>query len=749
MTTLTKTISSSSVVKYFGVNDTVTCYVYDTNSSTWESSDSIVAYTITEYLNQPTEFNATFEAITDTEKVYIKENSHIMFFYGLDQRIFRGIIQKVTYGTAWNCEAKGIGEELRILNKEFIKDNDKRIQYTNTSAKTIAQEMLALNSTTTSPNYIITPTTSGLFSSDWGDYSMRVEYGNRLKSIAELANGIKYDWWVNCSATLNPTTSDDRFNIASLKGTSTPVMAFCISGSNSNANMDSKETDTGYLVNYVDILGYGDGINQLHTFTYAAADNISGTLSSSMNATQTKINISSTTGFSDGDIIRIAEEQINVATVSATQFTGCVRGTNSTTAKVHQKGVYYEKYFAYTSPTTDSSLATYGQMDNHITDRTLIDITTAEKIASDYLLDHKDPIVRIRLNTSDPMSVLQTIQVGDYVTVTDAEAGITGSYRIIGFIFTGEYGMLNLELELSNKTENLLAQLSRERDQAETMQKYMTGATNIYQISTYENADGSNYLNLRFYAPDDLIAMNTIKASFRLLGFRAYSIAAGSEPDKSRGTQAMSFDWDPAEGDSGCLGLAIDDVQSGGTFSTHVWKYAFIDRSNLSATRYFRLATGSAVDVSSGAGTTVNNIGSFNLAYRQGIAGSFIDTTDRHDDTGWFQVSDTSDFDSGGVGYGDEQIIGIDTLASHGHQTGFAITTQSLSATASVALYAGEEGSETFVGTYSNTINTNIDLTTSMGTLTGGNWYNVQFRPNNEMRVEANAYVKCFIQSRD
>jgi hypothetical protein len=53
----------------------------------------------------------------------------------------------------------------------------------------------------------------------------------------------------------------------------------------------------------------------------------------------------------------------------------------------------------------------------------------------------------------------------------------------------------------------------------------MQGATNIYAVTMQENGNATYPLNLRFYVPDDAIAINKITVNFKMLPYRSYSSA--------------------------------------------------------------------------------------------------------------------------------------------------------------------------------------------------------------------------------
>jgi hypothetical protein len=88
-------------------------------------------------------------------------------------------------------------------------------------------------------------------------------------------------------------------------------------------------------------------------------------------------------------------------------------------------------------------------------------------------------------------------------------------------------------------------------------------------------------------------------------------------------------------------------------------------------------------------------------------------------------------------------------VATHTHSSTltYAISEETLTSP-SVDIYVGEdEGSMSLVGTYT-TDQTEIDLTDVVKTVGAGKWIDVQFRPNKNMRIEADTIVQIFIESK-
>jgi len=664
-----KTITGNFVTSgALGTANQNSIYIKDT-AGTWQSFNHYEYFRVRRRLNQVNEFEFKIFDVTDTEKVYFKEQAEVLFFADTTL-LLKGRVQEIKYATSYEAEARGFGMEAKLLDKEFIKSGDKRVQWTNESAQTIVKEILSENSDGNSP-WIISPDSGGIFSTDYGDITYRVEYGNRLNALGKLAEAINYDWWVGQDSSYN-----DYFYMKDIRGNQTSVVTFTPTGSNQNCWKTSQEKDVTNLVNYCYFLGYGDGINQLKTSVYSAST-IYSTLASDISDTDTTITLVDASSFPTSGTIRIAEEQITYTGKSGNNLTGCTRGANSTTAKAHKKGVYVEKHVPHTSPETDSSIDKYGLMEYTIIDKSVMDEQTAELIASKYLLERFTPIIRIKIKPDDPLGMATTIDLGDKVTVEDDESGISGDYRVVGIEYVSDYGVLDMEIELSNRSLEFIEQMQKAREQQESMAKYMQGATNIYAISEAENCDDSHYLNMRFYIPDDAVAINSVKLSFKMQDFRAYNQSIGG-------------------------GGGFSTTSEAGTAHTH----------NIS----------------------INNEPASGYVSVLGFASNTL----------------YSAYGSGGVKTSEAEQAHTHqfTLPNHTHSLAYGIYEETLT-NPSVTLYIGPDGgSMTSQGTYTTSENSNIDVTSEIQSIGAGNWANIQFRPNKRMRIEANAYIKMFIESK-
>ena len=610
------------------------------NSGTWVKFDHYDYFKVKKKQNQVSEFEVKIFDISTAQKAYFKEQAEVLFFAGTNM-ILKGRIQNIEYASAYEVIARGFGMESLLLDKQFIKAGDARIQYTNESAQTAATE---INSD------ILTTHSSGLWASDFGDVSLRFEHANRLNALGKLSEAIDYYWWV--SQTSSDDYDADYIHLNSNQGETSSQKTYNLTSSMVESKQEKEVTN---LVNYVHALGYGDGINQLKTSVYAASTQ-SSFLDANIEATNTTITVADGSIFDSTGSARIAEEVITYTGTTSTTLTNVTRGVG-TTAKPHNKNCYIEQHYTTDSSQTGSSIQVYGLMDHTLIDRTIIDEETLEVISSGYLSDRKTPILRITITPDEPLADAG-LNIGDNVTITDSEADIDGDYRIVGQTYRSDYGHLTSEIEASNRSLEFIEQMNKSKQDAEAMAKYMQGSTNIYALGIAENCDENYDLDMRFYLPDEAKAINKVELSFQLEDYRAYSKTNANESSHTHGLTILD---EPASGN----------------------QYAISIKANQLYASY-------------GA-------------------------------NGGVQTSETG--------------------SAHTHGINFGITSSTLTSP-SVDLTVGTDGgSMDTIGTYTDSTNT-IDITSAVSKVGAGNWININFAANKKMRIEANAYVQIFIESK-
>jgi hypothetical protein len=607
----------------------------------------------------------------------------------------------------------------------------------------------------TSPpsGYIIDPDTTGLFDTDYGNITIRFEYGNRLKALAALSDAIDYEWWV---ATTGDDYNTDKFNIASYKGSQSSVKTYAITGASANCARTSREKDVSNMVNYVHILGYGDGVNQISTSIYSASNTYS-TLSADITSSSTTISLVDASDFDSSGTVRIAEEQITYTGKSGNNLTGCGRGANGTTAKAHKKSVYIEQYYTLASPESGSSVDTYGKMEYTVIDRTLINEETAELIATKYLLERMTPIIRIKVAPNEPLGDIEDLETGDLVTVTDAEAETDGDYRVVGLEYVSDYGVISLEVELSNRSLEFMEQMQKQREEAESMEKYMQGATNIYAITEYENCDNSKPLNLRFWLPSEAVAVNHVKLRFGTQKFRAYGETTTPSPGSSKvaasstysGSQNFTNTWKTVAS----FTTSSDNIEGIFiNFGIEIYDYTGADPDGTVDFNY-RIYDGSTYYPSSGGSNLSGGNCEFDAPVFYSPNISMFIPGNKKNTTFSFQVRESH---SGVTWYANATGDYL-TLSQHTHDMDFGIYEETFPAgSPQVKVEVGAEGSESEVsGSPFNATDGgthDVDITSEVAGVGAGNWINIKFTPqsgsdHNRLRIEANAYVQIFIES--
>ena len=507
-----------------------TFYVND--GGTWKLFNQVDSFTVKKRLNQVSEFEVKLFDVTSADKAFFKEQSEVLFFSGTTM-ILKARIQTIEYSSSYEVIARGFGMEALLMDKQFEvtgrllkEDGDfiltedgktilflqtRRLAFNDFSAKEIAVE---INSN------ILTTASSGIFDTDYGNVSMRFEYANRLKSFADLAETINWDWWT--SQTSSDDYDEDFINLASSRGATTSQQTYDVT---TNTTVLSQERDITNLSNFVTVLGYGDGINQLNTSVFAASTQ-SSILDANIESTDTSILLLDSSDFDNTGTARIAEEQITYAGISSNTLTGCARAVNQSTARQHFRNCYIEQQFAKDAPQTGSSIQLHGLMEDVTIDKTLQNLAAAELIASKRIIERKDPIQRIDIIPDEPFEEVALVDIGDLVTVTGSESELDGDFRIAGINYINNFGSLNLELQVSNRSLEFVEQVNKQREGEQNLGKYMQGATNIYTIHESENADENIPLNVRFYMPRKVEAINKVFLSFKMVDYR-YADASG------------------------------------------------------------------------------------------------------------------------------------------------------------------------------------------------------------------------------
>jgi len=486
-----------------------TIYINNVESNDW------IAYKFQKRLNRMGLFEIEMLGISSSDQTNIAEGKEVMFFIE-DNLKFKGIITRVEYETEYSCMVYGYGMEVKLTYQQTS-----RTEYTNTATSTIVSAIASDIGLTEGTN------------TNWGNINIRNEHDTYLTMIKNLSEFTGYDWWISHTY---PFTNN-ILNFDTRRGSASPTFTFT-TGSNHNCytvNLSKEE-----VINHVVVLGYGDGVNQISTSFYDATP-VNSTLVSDIDDDDTGLVLADGSDFDlTGEII-IAEERMTYTRLND-NFT-VVRGCNGTTAKAHPKGVYVAKYVAPTEAASESgsSIKDNGLRKRVFVDKSLVSDKSAQMYASKILTDYKDSFERLVIRPTDITE--PTCVLGDAVTVTDADTGVSGNYRVVGeeYYYNIDTGEMLL-YELSNYRVSMSSQIGELNKGTKIPSSYAQGATNCYMTGETENCDSSHGLRIDFFIPDEAINVNSIKLNYRLSKYRVWGTTAASATHTHTGLTTASSD---------------------------------------------------------------------------------------------------------------------------------------------------------------------------------------------------------------
>lgn len=899
----------------------------------------LVSYEIIERLNELYEFTVNLADIPQSD-TNVRTNNIVKIRID-GSVIFKGRIERPEYTSSTNVKISGYNMGVKLLNRKMD-----RYQATNRnptgSSPSIFTDIISENQNGTGSNIMNIGTNTA-----YGDViSFRVEYDNRLRAVAGLANALGWDWWVDWDGSDN-----DQINIGAIKGSASSVQTFSVfstlgsssvteahgvslsmyyglssnkrgakitvgnadvtlqtitksascnsstayltnsslvtlasaafSGTNAtfsytlsantsyyllvdsggadftsvyynpvsypisgttlnwvagynggdnnsiyaitqvtvlstvsltpNCKISSRETDQQSLVNWITVLGYGDGINQLSTDFFAASP-VYTTISSNVTASAATINVVSAASFAATGYIKIGTELVYYGGKGATSFTGCVRGvrdfgtgtvagsvltdatkgwstnawkgmyltiggtdykiiSNTSTAITvsgsppagsqsyrirnevysHYKGCVVFEYndgsstYIPQSPKTNSSINLYGIHEYRLSKKDVIDLPTLELLGTRYLLDRFVPLERILIEPDRPQDFFTTITIGDTITLNDENTGLSSTqYRVVGrrIIFSMEDMTEVLEYEVRDRKVNFVAELGDTKEDTDTLNAYMQGATNIYQVSSYENADTVHPLNLRFYVPSDAIAVNKVTVSFKMKNYRAYTTTSATGNSTWTSVYDQTGQADLINVSTWYTQVTATSDTLSGAINECVFYLTFTVQPSAGSVWQVDVDVGGVVVFTETYDDTTDISGSHYTILYQSANVNPSNTTCR---VRMQKLTSTT------ITVASCRLVVYGTTG-HTHTMGYAIAenTGEFTPPGEVTLAVGTEGSETTVGVYSSDQN-GIDITPYIGT--AGAWYNAKFTPTastygGRMRIEANIYVQVFLQSR-
>ncbi len=514
-TVIGPTIEGHFIVPY-GLSDVTSIYINEVRY------DTIIDFYFEKRTNQVGAFNFKIVGLEEADKANVDEGKIVKAFSN-STLFFKGTITECEYGTDGFSTINGEGMEWTLKKKSVDNtasaDSDSptnRPIYTNKTTATIVSEQCS--------GYMGVGTNVSL-----GSVSVRGDYSNKLEFLARVINDANGEWWISQSG-ISDSYNTDYFNASTARGTGVSVYTFNVSGANANAIRTKNQTDLPNFANVVNCIGGGGGISQWESKAFHATTNRTY-LNGAITATATSITVDDNTAFPASGNIWLGMEKIAYSSKpNSTTFTVSARGTAGTllSAYAHNDNVeVVDAQYTTSSPQTGSSIQVNGLKETSFTDITIKDQNVLDLIAQNLLAANKNPVTHIELTASDPRAVLDVVNLGDTVTITDSDASLSGNYKIDGIIFefSEDGGLEKLTLSAANEKPGLLLSLSGTTTQQMDNMKYGQGSV-FYSIPIYENCadtDSSTYLDLRFYIPPQVIRVEDVKLNFKFKGYRTYN----------------------------------------------------------------------------------------------------------------------------------------------------------------------------------------------------------------------------------
>lgn len=288
----------------YGKDGSISVYVRDAVTGSEKNiTDYHYNHQIIQRVNELWIFNLSLVGVLDEDKTeYVKEGNEILIFWGSQIRM-KGEMEKVNYDNYGNCTIEGVG----MANK--LKKKNVTALYSDTSSATIINKLASSLLDGSSP--WLMEVDENL---DYGLISVNFQNENRLKALAEIVGNVNFEWWEDWKSADSYVI--DYINVDYTKGDSTDTkMTLYSAGEYQNMTVINKEGDSQEVANYIEAVGYGDGINQLKSISFHATDNrtflfvgLDTKLYEAIDSSATTLKVYDAMGLRDTDKISIDNE---------------------------------------------------------------------------------------------------------------------------------------------------------------------------------------------------------------------------------------------------------------------------------------------------------------------------------------------------------------------------------------------------------------------------------------------------------
>lgn len=507
--------------------------------------DSIFNIKVYKYLNNVWGFEGEVPDSTKADTNLLRGKEVKIFFN--NTLLLKGNIENSTYNTANTTMVSGIGSVAYELRQKTLSQNvENETFFDNKTSTYIINSLASLNNDGSSP-WIVTTN----HEDNYPGIFVRADNENKLSAVMNTIKACKYDWYESWGVL---PYNDNQLNVAAQKGSLTSTYTFEVSGDDQNSIQSDRTEDRDKLWNDITVLGFGEGINQLRSRTYHATTNRTNLTSAMTKSGTETINVDSTSDFDASGSLWIGCEKVSYTGKTATTFTGITRSvafmsqTNVTESYIHNEDIeVYDAQYTQTSAQTDSSIgdnddtndANWGLNEQTVSDNSIIDQNTLDKVAQNLLAEHQSMPVEIVIEPMEIYDTMPNVTLGDVITVNDPDTGSSNAeFRIVGIEIGLEDAVEFFRVTCSNSYKDFIDVLQRVEEENKRLAQYMRGSANVITVQSYENAEYSatpedKAMKMKFRIWDKTIAIQDGRLDFKILPFRAY---ADSSQTASGGT---------------------------------------------------------------------------------------------------------------------------------------------------------------------------------------------------------------------
>ena len=351
--------------------------------------------------------------------------------------------------------------------------------------------------------------------------------------------------------------------------------------------------------------------------------------------------------------------------------------------------------------------------------------SSLKELIQKELTDSKAPLKEVSCEITTKYWIEHDLEVGDEVVIHQPSWNVSNQvYRIMRAVIG--YSRTRLDLGVSQMhLENIRSALQRQSDITDV---WMAGATNLYSVQSYENADITHPLHLRFFLPPEIKYINHVYLNFKIKQYRAYT---GQTPSGGGSTT-------PSGGGSTSGSGGSSTPTSGVTADSYLEAHYFISGYNGAAQFSLKSHKHSfsvpsvphSGDTDAGDGAAVSFLQITSVEYKE-----WPNKNHTHTVTIPNHTHSTPNH--------------THSTPNHTHTMTYQIYEASESSP-SITVKVGEDGGSLTEINDSpfTTDQTKLDITDLVQAIGTDKWIDIEFTPNQIRRIEANAYAQVFIESK-